>query len=84
MCDFCNPRGPTFRKAYKQIGGLRALTKVPFMTLTASAPPATATEILHSLSLTQPVVVMHRLNRENIYLSISKKQAIAVSQTMYM
>ena len=84
MCDFCKSRGPTFRRAYKQIGGLRALTKAPFMALTGSAPPATAAEILRSLSITQPVVVMRRLNRENIYLSISKKQAIAVSQTMYM
>ena len=64
--------------------GLRALTKAPFMAHTASAPPAAAAKISHSLSLTQPVVVMHRLSRENIYLSISKKQALAVSQTMYM
>ncbi len=33
LTDF---RGPDFRKAFKRIGGLRALTKVPFMCLTAT------------------------------------------------
>ena len=84
--NFYNPRGLTYWKVYKQIGlrGLGALTKATFMAHTASAPPATCSCRNITFSVTQPVVVMHRLNRENIYLSISKKQAIAVSQTVYM
>ena len=45
-------RGETFHKAFQHIGGLCALTKAPFMALTASAPPEIETEINLSLSLT--------------------------------
>jgi superfamily II DNA helicase RecQ len=45
-------RGKEFRQAFKRIGGLCALKKVPFMTLTASAPVSVQEDIIQSLSLT--------------------------------
>ena len=72
-------RGETFRKAFRHIGGLRALTKAPFMALTASAPPEIEREINLSLSLTDPIVVKHSLNRPNMYICIDKKSSCLVS-----
>ena len=40
-------RGETFRKAFQHIGGLRALTKAPFMALTASEPPKRDKSLSH-------------------------------------
>ena len=62
-------RGETFRKAFQHIGGLRALTKAPFMALTASAPP----EIEREITPTDPIVINHSLNRPNMYICIDKK-----------
>ena len=72
-------RGPEFRKAFKRIGGLRALTKVPFMCLTASAPPAIEAEILESVGLHDPVVIRQPINRPNIFYVILKKSGLSVS-----
>ena len=77
MCNGC--RGTEFRTAFGRIGGLRALTKCPFMALTASAPPTVESSIKSSLSLVSPVVVSQPLNRSNIYLSVSKKSSLALS-----
>ena len=49
------------------------------MAVTASAPPQTETEINMSLSLTDPIVVKHDLNRPNMYLSVGKKSGCLVS-----
>ena len=38
-------RGQDFRKSFKMIGGLRALSSAPFMALSASAPPDIEAEI---------------------------------------
>lgn len=73
---FC--RGPKFRKAFDTIGGLRSLTRAPFMALTGSAPHNSIEYINKSLSLEHPQLVMCSLNRPNIYLSVGKKSAVAV------
>ena len=70
-CHAC--RGTDFQKAFGRIGGLRALTKCLFMSLTASAPPTIESSIKSSLALVNPVMVSQPLDRFNIYISVSKK-----------
>lgn len=77
---FCLHRGPKFRTSFHKLGSLRALTSVPFMALTASAPPSVQTEIVASLYLHTPVVVKRSLDRPNLFLSVGKKSSLAVSQ----
>lgn len=60
-------RGADFRTSFRSIGGLRALTAVPFMALSASAPPAVAKSIEDSLHLKSPVHISHSLDRPNIF-----------------
>ena len=72
-------RGESFRKSFKEIGGLRALIEAPFMALTASAPPSIEAKIISSLYLSSPVVVSCDLNRPNIFLSVSQIKAMSVS-----
>ena len=72
-------RGSDFRLAFRRIGGLRALTKVPFMSLTASAPADVEADIVSCLSLFNVTYIRHSLNRSNIYLSVSTKSTMAVS-----
>ena len=71
-------RGAQFHRAFERIGGLRALTKVPFMALTASAPPIVEDKIINSLCLCDPVKVKLDLNRPNVYISIIKGTALRV------
>ena len=79
FCKSCEHRGPQFRRAFARIGGLRALTKVPFMALTASAPPTVEDKIINSLCLCDPVKVKLDLNQPDIYISTIKGTALAVS-----
>jgi len=65
--------------AFDKIGGLRALTKVPFMCLTASAPPHIESEIVESVGLINPVFVKNPINRANIYYCVLKKSSMTVS-----
>ena len=39
-------RGDDFQVAFKKLGGLRALTSVPFMALTTTASPKTRSDII--------------------------------------
>lgn len=73
------PRGGDFRTCFRKLGGLWALTDVPFMALTATAPPGIKATICASLGLKEPVVVSKTLDRPNIYLSIHKSKGINVS-----
>ena len=72
-------RGSDFRTSFKHIGGLRALTDVPFMALSASAPPLVTDSIIHSLHLKSPVTVSHSLDRPNIFLSYAISKGLTVS-----
>ena len=64
---------------FHNLGNLRALTKAPFMALTATALPAIMQEITTSLLLRQPVTVQLGLNCPNIHLSVGKKWSVSVS-----
>lgn len=84
--DLCNYsyvwfvyRGSDFRTAFMSIGGLRALTDVPFMALSASAPPSIAKSIEDSLHLKTPVHIFHSLDRPNVFLSYAKSMGLTVS-----
>lgn len=60
------------------MGGLRALMEVPFMALTASAPPRVQAEIITSLYLVNPIIVSCDLNRKNIFISASPIRSLDV------
>ena len=77
-------RGPDFRTSFKKIGGLRALAGVPFMALSASAPPPVAEAIEKSLVLKSPVHIENSLDRPNIFFSVSKSKGLAVSNHLFM
>ena len=77
MCLF--GRGQDFRKSFKMIGGLRALISAPFMALSVSAPPDIEAEIIESLDLKSPEIVVCDLNRRNIFFSASRKYTVTVS-----
>lgn len=64
-------RGVDFRKAFKEIGTLRALIDAPFVALTASAPKSVQSDVISSLHLVDPVIVSGDLNRKNIFISTS-------------
>lgn len=65
--------------AFRQTGGLRALTSAPFMALTASAPPNIEADIRLQLEMHDCVMVTLPLNRVNIYMSMRKKRSLLVS-----
>ena len=50
-------KGVELRKAFKHIGELQALVDVPFMVLTASAPPPVQLHITQTLHLRSPTIV---------------------------
>lgn len=72
-------RGKDFRKSFSRIGGLRALTTAPVISLTASAPPSVEQQLLESLSMHCPTFIKHTLDRPNIFYSVSKKTSMPVS-----
>ena len=74
-----NYRGPQFRKAFHNLGGLRSLSSAPVMALTASAPAAIEAHVVSFLSMRTPVCVQNPLDRGNIYYSVMKKSSISVS-----
>lgn len=65
--------------SFKSIGGLRALTDVPVMALSASASPPIVKSIVDSLHLKTPVEIFHSLDRPNIYFSYGVSKGLAVS-----
>ena len=60
-------RGKDFRPAFANIGGLRALTDVPFMASTASATADTESTIVKSMQLKKTAIITRQLDRANIY-----------------
>ena len=49
---------PELSLYFKRIGELRALVDVPFMALTASAPPLVESDIIQTLHLSSPLTVL--------------------------
>lgn len=76
-------RGNDFRKAFREMGGLRALLQCPFMALTASAPPVVLEEIMSALFFSAPVTVTCNLNRRNIFVSASPVKSLDVGFKSY-
>ena len=76
-------RGRDFRTDFEKIGGLRALTSVPFMALTASAPPDVRATIIRSLHLNNPVYAEGSLDRPNIYMSANAIKGVNISVGWY-
>ena len=62
-------RGDEFRQMFDKLGSLR---HIPFMALTATASDTTATAIIKSLHLDQPVMISRSLNRHNLTWSSLK------------
>jgi ATP-dependent DNA helicase RecQ len=58
--------GHDFRPAYRRIGRLRTALACPTLALTASATPEVRTDILDSLALVRPVVVVRSFDRPNL------------------
>ena len=71
-------RGADFRRAFSKLGGLRAVTNLPFMALIATAPPHVEAELISSLHMHDPVIVRQPLDRPNIYLSASRSVGMKV------
>ena len=76
--------GEKFRTAFKQLGGLRALTTAPFMALTASAPPDAERQVKQLLEFQNCVVVSLPLDRPNIFMSLKKKTSFQGSYFMVL
>ena len=72
-------RGKDFRKSFSVLGDLRALTKAPVLSMTASAPPRVEAELVRQLHLRNPVFVKSSLNRPNIFLCLRTKSKLEVS-----
>ena len=77
--NICACRGKEFRKDFKRIGEIRALVDVPFMALTASAPPQVQADITNTLHLCSPITVSCCLDRPNVYISASPITSLSVS-----
>ena len=58
--------GHDFRPAYRRIGVLRAVLSCPTLALTATATPAVRDDVLDSLRLAGPLVVVRSFDRPNL------------------
>jgi RecQ family ATP-dependent DNA helicase len=66
--------GHDFRPDYQALGDLRtALPSVPFLALTATAPARARADIVSSLRLVTPTIWVMPFERDNLYLSVSKR-----------
>jgi len=62
--------GHDFRPAYRRIGVLRAELACPTLALTATATPAVRDDVLASLALERPLVVVRSFDRPNLSWSV--------------
>ena len=72
--------GHDFRKEFRQIGNMlrhqqqqEDLVKIPMMALTATAVPRVQQDIIKSLNLNNPKVVLQSFDRTNLIISVHKK-----------
>ncbi|XP_019854607.1 PREDICTED: uncharacterized protein LOC105313494 [Amphimedon queenslandica] len=67
--------GKDFRKDYSKLGGLRGLlpSGVHFMALTATASNFTRNEVIRSLGMTKPVMIIRSPDKPNLYYSVMEK-----------
>ena len=80
-CHIAFHRGPdtSVEHSTRLVYRLRTLTKVPFMSLTASASPQIESEIVDSVGLINLVFVKNLINRAIIYCCVIKKSSMTVS-----
>jgi ATP-dependent DNA helicase RecQ len=62
--------GHDFRPAYRRIGVLRGMFSCPTLALTATATPAVRDDVLASLALERPLVVVRSFDRPNLSWSV--------------
>ena len=62
--------GHDFRPAYRRIRSVRGLLRCPTLALTATATPAVRQDILQSLALESPLVVVRSFDRPNLSWSV--------------
>lgn len=62
--------GKEFRTEFSQLSSLRSFSpRVPFLCLTATAPPPTIQKLVDNLCLKNHVIVKANPNRKNVYLN---------------
>jgi ATP-dependent DNA helicase RecQ len=62
--------GHDFRPSYRRIGDLRERVRAPLIALTATATPRVREDILDSLRLDRPAVVVRSFDRPNLHWAI--------------
>jgi ATP-dependent DNA helicase RecQ len=62
--------GHDFRPAYRRIGVLRSVLACPTLALTATATPNVRDDVLKSLALVRPLVVVRSFDRPNLSWSV--------------
>ncbi|MCO5579679.1 hypothetical protein L7F22_033537 [Adiantum nelumboides] len=69
--------GHDFRPSYRQLSKLRSsFTEVPILALTATAAKRVQQDIIISLSLRQPAILISSFNRPNIYYEVRYKDLL--------
>lgn len=68
--------GHDFRPAYRRIGTLRSRLDCPALALTATATPAVRTDVMRSLSLDAPSLVIRSFDRPNLSWSVVRGGSI--------
>ncbi|KAJ3695777.1 hypothetical protein LUZ60_001154 [Juncus effusus] len=69
--------GHDFRPSYRKLSSLRnKLPGVPILALTATAVPKVQNDVIKSLSLDQPVILLSSFNRPNIFYEVRYKDLI--------
>jgi ATP-dependent DNA helicase RecQ len=69
--------GHDFRPSYRRIGVLRGFLGCPTMALTATATPAVRDDVVDSLALDRPFVVVRSFDRPNLSWSVRPGRTLA-------
>jgi ATP-dependent DNA helicase RecQ len=69
--------GHDFRPAYRRIGHIRCRLAAPVLALTATATPRVRKDILESLRLREPVVVVRSFDRPNLGWAVRRSGAFS-------
>ncbi len=68
--------GHDFRPAYRRIGQLRTVLRVPFIALTATATPRVRRDIVGNLRLRRPVVQVRSFDRPNLRWAVQPAESL--------